>query len=94
MSGKTKTTVKIGGREYAMKGFETEEHIHRVANYLDQKMQQVANVQTNLSTTMVTLLTAVNLADEVLKLKEQIKTLKQENETLKEAIKKISLSSE
>ena len=38
---KTKTTVHIGGRDYTMVGVESEEHIRRVAVYVDRKMEEL-----------------------------------------------------
>ena len=75
MSGKVKTTVKIGGREYTMRGVESEEYIHKVAIYVNRKMEEVERLQPGLSTTQIAVLTAINLGDEVLKLHETVVSL-------------------
>lgn len=89
---KTKTIVKIGGREYTITGEETAEYIHKVAIYVDRKMQEIEKVQHNLSTSMIAVLTAVNLADEVIKLQEEITELNEEIRRLQQVNKKSTAS--
>lgn len=78
-----RATVRIGGREYTMKGFVSEEYIHKVAIYVDKKMEEVRERQPALSTTMLAVLTAINLADEIMQQREEIEKLKQEINELK-----------
>jgi len=84
----TRTTVKIRGREYIMKGSEPEEYIHRVAIYVDRKMEEIEQANSNLSTTMLAILTALNIADELLKERERVSELEKENQRLKESVGK------
>ncbi len=83
-----KTMVKIGGRDYMMRGFESEEYIHKVAIFVDKKMAEISKCQPNLSTSMIMVLTAINLADEVIKLKAQTETLEQQVSEMKSVISK------
>ncbi len=76
MAQKTKAVVKIAGREYTIRAYETEEYIHSVAIYVNRKMEQIEQTQPGLSTTMAAILTAMNLADEVIKLKAEVDELK------------------
>jgi len=76
--------VRIGGREYKMKGFASEEYIHKVAIYVDKKMEEIGKRQPALSTTMLAVLTAINLADEILQQKEEIERLHRELNELNE----------
>jgi len=78
MVGKTKTVVRIGGREYSIKSMESEEYIHKVAIYVDKKLEEMKQRQPNLSTTMLAMLTALNLADEVIKLQQKVEKLQRE----------------
>lgn len=77
MAQKTKTIIKIAGREYTIRANETEEYIHSVAIYVNRKMNEVSTAQPGLSVSMTTILTAMNLADEVIKLKAEIEELNQ-----------------
>mgnify|MGYP001283426327 FL=1 len=70
MVQKVKAVVRIAGREYTIRAFETEEYIHRVAIYVNRKMEEITSAQPGLSTAMAAVLTAINLSDEVLKLKD------------------------
>ena len=97
---KTKTVVKIAGKEYTIVGVKPEEYIHKVAIYVDKKMQEV-NANGNLSTTMSAVLTAINIADEYLsredessdkdakiaELTEEVDRLQKENVRLFEKLK-------
>lgn len=91
MAEKTKTIIKIGGREYTVKASEPEEYVHKVAIYVNRKMEEVKRVQPSLSTTQVSVLTAINLGDEVIKLKDTITSLQNELAELKKSLKRQSL---
>ncbi|NLG37658.1 MAG: cell division protein ZapA [Clostridiales bacterium] len=67
MSDKVKTVVRIGGQEYRLSGYESEEYMHRVAIYVDRKMNEIAKQFTDLSTTMIAVLAALNIADELIR---------------------------
>ena len=84
---KIKTTVNIGGKEYQLTGYESEEYIHKVAIYVDRKMAEIRKNFFNLSTTMASVLTAINVADELMKAREEIKELQEKNAALKEEIR-------
>jgi cell division protein ZapA len=62
-----RTTVKINGQEYVLAGEEPEEYMHEVAIYVDKKMSEIHRKYDKLSTSMVAVLAAVNIADELLK---------------------------
>ena len=72
---KTRTRVKIGGKEYVMAGFESEEYIHRVAIYVDRKMTELKEQYVNLNPGTLSVLTAINVADDLLKLQDQFDAL-------------------
>lgn len=89
MAEKNKIEVFIGGKVYKIAGEESEEYMQKVARYIDKKMQEISGAQrsTVLSTSMISILTAINVADDYFKLKE-------ENELLKEKINKLSREQE
>ncbi|HHZ12716.1 MAG: cell division protein ZapA [Caldicoprobacterales bacterium] len=87
MSKKNKVIVRIGGREYAVRGTESEEYIHKVAIYVDKKMEEISASQPPLSTSMLAILTALNLGDEVIKQRDKIQSLQKELSEAKEMIK-------
>lgn len=95
MSSKNKVEVKIHGKEYTVVGTEPDEYIQKVALYVDKKMNEITMMNERLSTSMVAVLTAINVADEFFKCKQDldnlrlqlqqyIEDLKRANETIKE----------
>lgn len=97
-----KTVVKINGYEYVMKGTVSEEYMHKLALYVDKKIAEVSERNKKLSTVMVYVLTAINIADELEREKQKnevlsaklnelqtkIVSLMEENQNLKEELKK------
>lgn len=85
-----RTVVRIAGKEYAMKGTDSQEYMHRVAIFVDRKMAEVEASNNNLSTGMQAVLTCLNIADlylkqqdDVKRLRESIAALQYENNRLK-----------
>ncbi|APM40432.1 cell division protein ZapA [Clostridium kluyveri] len=71
-------TVFINGIEYNLKGDEQEEYLHKVASYVDKKIKDVLKNNGKLSTSSAAVLSAINVADDMLK------TQKINHELLKE----------
>ena len=88
---KTRTAVNICGKEYVMAGFESEEYIHRVAICVDRKMADLKEQYVNLNPNTLSVLTAINVADDLLKLHDEFDALSNENEALVEQIKKLKI---
>ena len=100
MSERNKLEVRIGGKEYTIVSGETEEYMHKVATYVDKKLNVVADLDSRMSTAMVAVLTAINIADEYMKLKEsedkiigelmgytaELEKLRAENKSLQEKL--------
>lgn len=82
---KIRTTVKIAGRDYTLSGYDSEEYVRRVAIYVDRKLNELS-MATKLPSTDLAILTAVNIADDMLKahdensrLRKELLQLRQEN---------------
>ncbi len=104
MSVKNKIEVRIGGKDYKLVGVESEEYMQRVAYYIDKKMNEVMRNNSRLSTAMVAVLTAINVADdyvkthkekeqirdEALKMNQELSALREENEELSSDLDTIS----
>ena len=74
---KTKSVVRIAGHEYTIVSTDAPEHIQRVAAYVDRRMSDLQTAS-RLSPNMVTVLTAMNIADEMLKAQDENVRLRQE----------------
>lgn len=81
---KNKTIVNIGHHEYTLIGEESTEYIHRVAIFVDRRMREIMANSVSVSDTMLAMLTAINIADEHLKLQDENARLKRELERAKE----------
>lgn len=88
---KTRTIVNICGKEYVMAGFESEEYIHRVAIYVDRKMSELKGEYVNLNENKLSVLTAINVADDLLKLQDQFDAFSKEYEELSEQVKQLKV---
>ena len=67
MGDKNKVTVKIMDRDYTLVSDDSREHMQRVANFVDDKMRETFSSNKKLSTSMIGVLTALNIADELYK---------------------------
>lgn len=74
---KTRTTVKIAGKEYTMSSYDSEDYVHRVAIYVDRKMQELS-MATRLPTNSLAVLTALNIADDMLKAHDENTRIRKE----------------
>ncbi len=74
MAERKKTIVRIAGKEYTLLADLPEEYIHKVAIYVDKKMNEVSRQRGDLSTAMLAVLAAINMADEVMELRGEKET--------------------
>ena len=80
MSAKTSADVLIGGKIYTLSGYESEEYLQRVANYINGKinefdeMEQFRRFPGEMKATLVEL----NIADDYFKAREQAEKLDQD----------------
>lgn len=70
MADKNKVVVKIAGNEYVISGAESPEYIQRIALLVDRRMLDITRKNHLLSTSMASVLTALNMADELIKMQE------------------------
>jgi cell division protein ZapA len=67
---KRSVSVRIAGQDFRVRSGEDEESLRRVAQYLDETMTRVGEQTGTVDSLGVALLTALNLAREVLELRE------------------------
>jgi len=72
MAEKNKVEVRIAGKDYTLVGCESEEYIQKVALYIDKKMTEIMRMNNKLSTSMASVLTAVNVAMSISKLRRRL----------------------
>ena len=83
-----RVTVTVGGLKYTLLTTEGEDYVHRVADYVNEKLKE--NAGQGISQMDGAILTAINIADDRFKeqdtsenLRRQIKELLEENSKLK-----------
>mgnify|MGYP001340817358 FL=1 len=89
MAERNKVNVRIAGKDYTLVGKETEEYIQKVALYVDKKLNTIMNQNSKLSTSMASVLAAINIADDYFKACENIDNLSRELNSLREEIQKL-----
>lgn len=68
MSSKVKVVVKIMGNEYTIVSDDSREYVQRVANLVDDRMNEISSGNRTLGTSLVPVLAALKIADDYLKL--------------------------
>ena len=63
--------VYILGQRYTIKGDAPEEHIRKLAAYVDGKLKEVYNVSPNITPVKASILAALDISDELFKLKKE-----------------------
>lgn len=88
MSEKTSADVLIGGKIYTLSGYESEDYLQKVANYINSKINEFDEIEQyrRMPVDMKSTLLSLNLADDYFKAKEQAEKLDQD---LKERDKEI-----
>ena len=90
MKEMNKVIVKINGSEYPMVGEKSEQHMLNVARYVDEEIKRISEANPKLSTSVLAILSAVNIANELFE--ELNKKVGTGEEELKLEMKKLQLS--
>lgn len=81
MSGRV--DVEIFGKVYTVRGEKDPDYVRRVAEFVDRKMREIAQVTDTVSTSRIAILASLNIADELM-------TILEESEELKARMKKLT----
>ena len=87
----TKTTITICGKEYTIVSEDSKEHVHRVGAYLDDQMRELEMRYVGLNAQMRTTLVALNLADDLLKTKDELESIREEVEEMRRTMRDIEI---
>ncbi len=94
LAGKNKVQIRIGGKDYTLVGIEAEEYIQKVGLYIDKKINEITRSNSLLSTSMASILAAVNVADDFFKSHENEKRLEDELARACEELEKLRRENE
>jgi cell division protein ZapA len=85
--------IKVFGQAYTVKTDAEEGHIQEVARYVNEKMDEVLKKTRSVSTLNVAILTALNIADDLLKEKEgRVAILREIEAKSKDLVEKIDVN--
>ncbi len=73
--------VEILGREYSIRSSEEEERVQEIAAYVNQKIKEVSEKSSTVSTLNVAILAAMNIANEYFQSREELSRINQRVET-------------
>ena len=68
--GQDTIVVEIGGRPYHLKAGDNPDYVRQVADYVNEKMVSLSDMAPSLQPTHLAVLTAINIADELLRNRE------------------------
>jgi len=84
--------IKVFGQTYTVKTDAEEDYIQEVAKYVNEKMEEVLKKTKSVSSLNVAILTALNIADDLLREKEKRTALLREVEAkAKDLVEKIDI---
>jgi len=72
MSNKNKMSVRILGQDHYLITTDDQQYVERVARLVDDRMQAILKSNSSLSYTKIAILTALNLADDLTKARQQL----------------------
>ncbi len=72
---KQKVTVRVAGKSYTLVSSDAPDYLRRVAEYVDRRMKDT-ELGTGLSSAQAMALTCFNMADELIKARDEITALK------------------
>ena len=83
MASKNDTEVIIGGKVITLCGYESEEYLHKVASYINNKIGEFDSMDAykRLSAEMKATLLQLNIADDYFKAKDRVESLELEFES-------------
>lgn len=83
MSIRKRVSVNIFGNEYTIIGESSEEYIQYLAQKIDETMKEIGKKNRKYNSTMIAVLTALNIADALYKTEEELKSFIDEYERIK-----------
>ena len=86
---KIRTTVRVAGKEYTIASYDSQEHVQRVAAFIDRKMNEL-NLATRLPAAQLAVLTAMNVTDDMLKAQDEVRRLRKELGEAREQLEKLT----
>lgn len=78
MGSSSSVRIKILGVEYSVTGYDDVRYLQEVAEYVDQRMRRLCQMQADIPPLKSAILTALNIADELLRIRRQLARYEEE----------------
>ena len=78
---KTRTTVRIAGKEYTISSYDTKAYVQRVADLVNRRLEELSEMN-RMPAQQLAVLVAVNSTDELIKAKDEITHVRRDNAEL------------
>ncbi len=72
---KTHVTINVAGQDMRLSSDENEEYVRKIAGYVNEKVEEIQHSYPSLSTANCLIMAALNLSDELHKLREDYDAL-------------------
>jgi len=89
LTSKNKVAIRISGKDYTLVGTESDEYIQKVGLYIDRKMNEILTRNSSFSTSLAAVLTAINVADDFFKSRENESIINKEKEGIREELERL-----
>ena len=80
-----KMTININGKDIVLNHTESDEYIHRIAKYVNQKIQEASVDGMKLDSSKATVMACINLTDELFKCQKDLEDALRANDELLKA---------
>jgi cell division protein ZapA len=74
-ASKSRLTLRVYGEDYPLKSSADEDYLRSLGDYVDAAMRRVAGSQSKLGTGRIAVLAAIQIADELFRLRQEHATL-------------------
>jgi cell division protein ZapA len=91
LTSKNKVVIRIAGKDYTLVGAESDEYIQKVGLYIDRKMNEISMRNSSFSTSLAAVLTAINVADDFFKSRENESIISKEKEGFREELERLRI---
>lgn len=94
MDEKKKITVTINGRNYTLRHDETDEYVHRIVQFLNNKVAAVSRGGLQLGEQTALVMSSITITDELFKTQKNFNTLKNEIKRMMDEYDKLKLENQ
>lgn len=85
---KTRTTIRIAGKEYTVSSYDSKAYVQRVADLVNRRLEELSEIN-RMPANQMAVLVAVNSTDELMKARDEITHVRRENDELRAEVNRL-----